>query len=174
MICEVSVSDQAWVLNSWSTTKFKHLVVRREFLWANHYTKIVCFCGHSGALNLIYPRTSLYEHILWMILKKIGPMHAHFQYNARKLMSLKYVLLWRILWENKIIKKAITTACSFWRQIACSFQVYGCTNYHNFCAQSTWKTLFWISRFFHLTNIDITSCFCRQFFRPLYEDKGQK
>ena len=27
------------------------------------------------------------------ILKKIGPTHAHFQYNARKLMSLKSVLL---------------------------------------------------------------------------------
>ena len=69
-------------------------------------------------------------------------------------------------------KKVITTACNFWRQIACSFQVYGCTNH--FCAKSTRKTLFWISRFFHLTNIDVTSCFFRQFFRPLYEDKGQK
>ena len=35
------------------------------------------------------------------ILKKIGPMHAHFQYSARKLMpSLKSVLLWCILREN--------------------------------------------------------------------------
>ena len=34
------------------------------------------------------------------ILKEIGPTHAHFQYNARKLMSLKSVLLWGILREN--------------------------------------------------------------------------
>ena len=34
------------------------------------------------------------------ISKKIGPTHAHFQYNARKLMSLKSVLLWGILREN--------------------------------------------------------------------------
>ena len=32
--------------------------------------------------------------------KKIGVTHAHFQYNARKLMSLKSVLLWGILREN--------------------------------------------------------------------------
>ena len=37
---------------------------------------------------------------LWMHLEKIGPMHAHFQYNARKLMSLKSVFLWGILREN--------------------------------------------------------------------------
>ena len=45
-------------------------------------------------------------------------------------------------------KKVITTASNFWRQIACSFQVYGRTNHHNFCAKSTRKTLFWIPRFF--------------------------
>ena len=28
--------------------------------------------------------------------------------------------------------------------------------------------------FYHLTNIDVTSCSCQQFFRPLYEDMGQK
>ena len=34
------------------------------FFWANHCTKIFRFCVHSGALDLIYPGTSLYEHIL--------------------------------------------------------------------------------------------------------------
>ena len=36
------------------------------------------------------------------------------------------------------------------------------------------KHCFEFPAFFHLTNIDVTNCFCRQFFRPLYEDKGQK
>ena len=34
------------------------------------------------------------------ILKKIAPTYAHFQYYARKLISLKSVLLWGILQEN--------------------------------------------------------------------------
>ena len=34
------------------------------------------------------------------ILNKIGLTHGHFQYNARKLMSLKSVSLWGILREN--------------------------------------------------------------------------
>ena len=71
--------------------------------------------------------------------------------------------------------KFITTACNCCRQIACPFQFYVGTNHHdNFCAKSIRKTLFWISRFFHQTNSDVTNCFCRQFFRPFYEDKGQK
>ena len=69
------------------------------------------------------------------VLKKIGLTHAHFQYNSMMYSSRKL--------NNK---KVITTACNFWRQIACSFQVYGRTNH--FCAKSTRKTLFWISRFF--------------------------
>ena len=36
------------------------------------------------------------------------------------------------------------------------------------------KLCFEFPAFFHLTNIDVPSCFFRQFFRPLYEDKGQK
>ena len=36
------------------------------------------------------------------------------------------------------------------------------------------KLCFEFPAFFHLTNIDVTSCFSRQFFRPLYEDKSQK
>ena len=36
------------------------------------------------------------------------------------------------------------------------------------------KLCFEFPAFSHLTNIDVTSCFFRQFFRPLYEDKGQK
>ena len=69
VFCEAQVSDRAWVLkyissNATKFNDFKHIVGKREFLWANHYTKIFCFCVHSGAPDLIYPETSLYEHIL--------------------------------------------------------------------------------------------------------------
>ena len=36
------------------------------------------------------------------------------------------------------------------------------------------KHCFEFPAFYHLINIDVTSCFHRQFFRPLYEDKGKK
>ena len=39
-------------------------VGRLEFLWADYYTKIFCFCVHGGAPHLLYLGTSLYEHIL--------------------------------------------------------------------------------------------------------------
>ena len=99
---QASVGSSATKFND-----FKHVVGKREFLCLNHYTKIFCFCVHSGAPDLIYPETSLYEHILWLHLEKnrtyarFTTTHAHFQYSAKKLMpSLKSVLLWCILREN--------------------------------------------------------------------------
>ena len=146
-----------------------------EFLWADCYTKIFCFCVHGGAPDLIYPGTPLYEHILWMHLKKHRTLftHAHFQYNSSKLINVAKVRFTMMYSSRKLNnKKVITTAYNFWRQIACSFQVYGRTNH--FCAKSTRKTLFWISRFFSPDQHWHPICFFRQFFGPLYEDKGQK
>ena len=102
------------------------------------------------------------------ILKKIRLTHAHFQYNSRKLVNAVKVRFTMMYSSRKLNnKKVITTACNFWRQIACSFQVYGRTSRLE-------KLCFEFPAFFHLTNIDVTSCFFRQFFRPLYEDKDQK
>ena len=108
---------------------------------------------------------------------KTSDLHTHISstYNSRKLVDVFLKVRFTIMYSSRKLnnnKKVINTACNFWRQIVCSFQVYGCTNH--FCAKSTRKTLFWISRFFHPTNIDVTSCFFRQCFRPLYENKGQK
>ena len=63
------MSDRAWVLNISSLgavkfSDFKHIVGKLEFLWADYYTKIFCFRVHGGAPDVIYPGTSLYEHIL--------------------------------------------------------------------------------------------------------------
>ena len=80
-------------------------------------------------------------------LKKIGLTHAHFRYNSRKSVNVVKVRFTMMYSSRKLNnKKVITTACNFWRQIACSSQVYGRTNH--FCAKSTRKTLFWISPFF--------------------------
>ena len=57
------------------------------------------------------------------ILKKIGLTHAHFQYNSRKLVNVVKVRFTMMYSSRKLNnKKVITTACNFWRQIACSFQ----------------------------------------------------
>ena len=100
--------------------------------------------------------------------------HAHFQYNSRKLVNVVKVRFTMMYSSKKLNnKKIITIACNFWRQIACYFQVYGCTNH--FHAKSTRKTVLnfplfspdqhWRRKLFFPTII---------FFQPLYEDKGQK
>ena len=103
----------------------------------------------------LYPRWSsgpytsrnflIWAHFVNASCKKIGLTHAHFQCNLKKLVNVVKVRFTMIYSSKKLNnKKIITTACKFWRQIACSFQVYGRTNH--FCASR--KTLFWISRFF--------------------------
>ena len=137
--------------------------VTSNTLWANLNffgliictMQIFCFWVHGGAPDLIYIQELPYMNTFCeCILQKIGLKHAHFQYNSRKLVNVVKVRFTMMYSSTKLNnKKVITTACNFWRQIACSFQVYGP---------------------FHLTNIDVTSCFFRQIFRPFYEDKGQK
>ena len=96
---------------------------------------MLCLCGFE-----------LYSG--WVPLKNVGLTHTHFQYNSRKLVNVVKVRFTMMYSSRKLNnnKKVITTACNFWGQIACSFQVYGHTNH--FCAKSTRKTLFRISRFF--------------------------
>ena len=174
---EAQESDQACVLKSSSSaTKFndfKYTVGKREFLWANHYTKIFCFCVKSGAPDLIYPETSLYEHILWIHFEKNRTYTRTFPVQRKEINAVVKVRVTMIYSSRKSNNKVnhslqlLKTNCLF-------FQGLWSHKPPQFCAKSTPKTLFWISRFFHLTNIDVTSCFYRQFFRPLYEDKGQK
>ena len=90
----------AWMRQSSATSNtlwacvifFGQITVQRYFV----------FISTVGLLTLYIQELPYnYEHILWIgILKKSGRTHAHFQYNARKLMSLKSVLPWGILREN--------------------------------------------------------------------------
>ena len=110
----------ARVRQSWLQTHCEHALS----FWANHCAKILCFCVHSawGFGPYISRKFLIWTHFVNASWKNIGPSHAHFQYNARKLVSLKTVLLFTL---RKLSNEVITTACKFWRQIACSFLGYG-------------------------------------------------
>ena len=92
---------------------FKHIVGKLEFLWADYYTKIFCFCVHGGAPDLIYPGTSLHDHILWMHLEKNRTYARTFPVNVVK---VRFTMMYSSRKLNN--KKVIPTACNFWRQIA--------------------------------------------------------
>ena len=118
------------------TNFFGQIIVQRYFVFV-----------FTVELRTIYIQELIWTHFVNASWKKIGLTHAHFQYNSRKLVNvvkLRFTMMYSSRKLNN--KKVIITACNFWRQIACSFQVYGRTNH--FCAKSTRKTLFWISRFF--------------------------
>ena len=96
---------------------------KRYFLGANHCPKICCFCVHSGAPDLIYPGTSLYEHILWMHLEKNRTYACTFPVQRKEINVVKVRFTMRYSSRKLSNDKVITTACNFWRQIVCSFQV---------------------------------------------------
>ena len=89
----------------------------------NHCPKICCFCVHSGASDLIYPGTSLYEDILWMHLEKNRTYACTFPVQRKEINVVKVRFTIRFSSRKLSNDKIITTACNFWRQIAWSFQV---------------------------------------------------
>ena len=96
---------------------------KHQFFWANHCPKICCFCIHSGALDLIYPGTSLYEHILWIHLEKNRTHACRFPVQRKEINVVKFRFTMRYSSRKLRNDKVITTACNFWRQIACPLQV---------------------------------------------------
>ena len=82
-----------------------------------------CFCVHSWAPDLIYPGTSLYEHILWMHLEKNRTYACTFPVQRKEINIVKVRFTMRYSSRKLSHEKVITTACNFWRQIACSFLV---------------------------------------------------
>ena len=144
------MSDRAWVLKyQLECDKVQWLQTHCGQTWISLgrlLYKDILFCVHGGAPDLIYPGTSSYEHILWMHLEKNRTYACTFPVQRKEINVVKVRFTMRYSSRKLSNDKVITTACNFWRQIACSFQVYGRTNH--FCAKSTRKTLFWISRFF--------------------------
>ena len=111
----------AWMRQSSATSNTLWACV--IFFWANHCSKIFCLCVHSEALDLIYPGASLYEHILWMHLEKKRTYACTFPVQRKEINVVKVRFTMRYSSRKLSNDKVITTACNFWRQIACSFQV---------------------------------------------------
>ena len=152
MICEArSVRSSVGFKMS---ARVRQSSVTSNTLWANlNFFGQIIIQRYFVFVSTVELRTLYIQELPYMntfcecILKKIGLTHAHFQYSSRELVNVVKVRFTMMYSSRKLNnKKVITTACNFWRQIACSFQVYGRTNH--FCAMSTRKNLLWISRFF--------------------------
>ena len=169
MICEarsvrssvsLKISARVWQSSVTSNTlwanlnSFGHIIIQRYFV----------FVSTVELWTLYIQEVSYMNTFCECILKRTGFTHAHLQYISRKLVNVVKARFTMMYSSRKLYnRKVITTACNFWRQISCSFQVYGRTIH--FGAKSTRKLCFEFPTFFHLTNIDVTSCFFRQFFR---------
>ena len=146
------MSDRAWVLKyQLECGKVQWLQTHCGQTWISLgrllYKDILFLCPRWSFGPYMSRNFLIWTHFVNASWKKIGHTHAHFLYNSRKLVNVVKVSFTMMYSSRKLNnKKVITTACNFWRQIACSFQVYGRTNH--FCAKSTRRTLFWISRFF--------------------------
>ena len=81
------------------------------------------FCVHSGAMDLIYPGTSLYEHILWMHLEKNRTYACTFPVQRKEINVVKVRFTMSYSSTKLSNEMVITTASNFWRQIPCSFLV---------------------------------------------------
>ena len=93
---------------------FGQITVQRYFIFVS---------VDSGALDLIYPGKSLYEHILWMHLEKTRTYACTFPVQRKEINVVNVSFAMRYSSRKLSHEKVITTACNFWRQIACSFQI---------------------------------------------------
>ena len=83
-----------------------------QFLWADYYTKVFCFCVHGGAPDLTQELPYM-NTFCECILKKTGLTHAHFQYNSRKLVNIVKVRFTMMYSSRKLNnEKVLTTACN--------------------------------------------------------------
>ena len=145
MICEARSVRSS--LGFKISARVRQSSVTSNTLWANlNFLGQIIIQRYFVFVSTVELRT-LYIQELYMntfcecVLKKTGLTLAHFQYNSRKLVNVVKGRFTMMYSSRKLSnKKVITTACNFWRQIACSFQVNGRTNH--FCAKSTPKTLF--------------------------------
>ena len=111
--CPIERGFQNISLSATKFSDFKHIVSKLEFLWADYYTKIFCFCVHGGAPDHIQELPYM-NTFCKCILKKIGLTQAHFQYNSRKLVNVVKVRFTMMYSSRKLNnKKVITTACKF-------------------------------------------------------------
>ena len=79
---------------------------------------------HCGQVLIFLGKSlSLYEHILWMHLEKNRTYACTFPVQRKEINVVKVCYTMRYSSRKLSNDRVITTACNFWRQIACSFQV---------------------------------------------------
>ena len=138
-------------------------------LWANlNFLGQIIIQRYFVFLSTVGLQTLYIQELPYMntfcecILKKIRLTHAHFQYNSRKLVNVVKVRFTMMYCSRKLNnKKVIATAPNFWRQIACSFQVYGRTSH--FCTKSTRKTVLSFPLFFTWPTLTLQAVFSDNF-----------
>ena len=91
--------------------------------WGKSLYKDMLFLFPHWSSDLIDPGTSLYEHILWMHLEKNRTYACTFPVRCKEINVVKVRFTMRYTSRKLSNDKDITTACNFWRQIACTFQV---------------------------------------------------
>ena len=98
-LIEHAFKISAWMWQS-SATSNTLWACSVNFLGEITVQRYFVFVSTVGLWTLYIQEHSYMNTFCECILKKIGPTDVHFQYNARKLMSLKTVLPWGILREN--------------------------------------------------------------------------
>ena len=127
---KLQVSDRAWVLKyQLECDKVQWLQTHCGQTWISLgrllYKDILFLCPRWSSGPYISMNIHIWTHFVNASWKKSDLRtqftHAHFQYNSRKLVNVVKVSFTMMYssrkWNNK---KVITTACNFWRQIACS------------------------------------------------------
>ena len=146
------MSDRAWFLKyQLECDKVQSLQTHCGQTWISLgrllYKDILFLCPRWSSGPYISRNFLIWTHFVNASWKKNGTYACTFPVQLKEISNVVKVRFTMMYSSRKLDnKKVITTACNFWRQIACSFQVYGRTNH--ICAKSTRKTLFWISRFF--------------------------
>ena len=131
VFCEAQVSDRAWVLKyqlEWDKVQWLQTHCGQTWISLGRllHKDILLLCPRwcSGPYAVYIQERPYMNTFCECIFKKIGLTHAHFLYNSRKLINVVKVHFTMMYSSRRLNNtKVITTACNFWRQISCSFQV---------------------------------------------------
>ena len=103
---------------------FKHINCGQALIfWGKSLPKDMFFLCPQWSSGPYISRNFLFEHILWMHLEKNRTYACTFPVQRKEINVVKVRFTMRYSSRKLSNDKVITTACNFWRQIACSFQV---------------------------------------------------
>ena len=169
------MSDRAWVSKyPLKCDKVQWLQTHCGQAWISLgkslYKDILFLCPQRSSGPYISRNFLIWTHFVNASWKK-SDLRTHISSTTQ---GNKHALITMMYFSRKLNNKVITKVCNFWRQVACSSRFMATQTTIISALLRLEKLCFEFPASFHLTNIDVTSCFCRQFFRPLDEDKSQK